>query len=49
MVLFAATFPDRQIVQTVSGQLGWSHFQLLIPFRDPLKRDFYAEMGRLER
>jgi predicted nuclease of restriction endonuclease-like (RecB) superfamily len=49
MVHFAEVFPDRQIVQTLSGQLGWSHFQLLLPLRDPLQRDFYAEMCRLER
>ena len=49
MVLFADTFTERQIVQTLSGQLGWSHFQLLVPLKDPLKRDFYAEMCRLER
>lgn len=49
MVLFAERFPDRQIVQTLSGQLGWSHFALLIPLTDQLKREFYAEMCRLER
>ena len=49
MVLFAEEFLDRQIVQTLSGQLGWSHFQLLIPLKDHLKRNFYAEMCRLER
>jgi predicted nuclease of restriction endonuclease-like (RecB) superfamily len=49
MVLFAETFADRQIVQTLSGQLSWSHFLLLLPLKDRLKRDFYAEMCRLER
>src|SRR5439155_184589 len=49
MLRFAEVFPDRQIVQTLSGQLGWSHFQLLLPLKDQLKRDFYAEMCRLER
>lgn len=28
---------------------GWSHFVQIIPIDDPLKRDFYAEMCRLER
>ena len=41
--------PIAEIVQTLSGQLAWSHFQLLIPLDDALKRDFYAEMCRLER
>jgi predicted nuclease of restriction endonuclease-like (RecB) superfamily len=49
MVRFAEVFPDRQIVQTVSAQLGWSHFVEIIPLDDSLKRDFYAEMCRLER
>jgi predicted nuclease of restriction endonuclease-like (RecB) superfamily len=29
--------------------LSWSHFVELIPIDDPLKRDFYAEMCRMER
>lgn len=29
--------------------MSWSHFIELIPIDDPLKRDFYAEMCRLER
>jgi predicted nuclease of restriction endonuclease-like (RecB) superfamily len=29
--------------------LGWTHFVLLIPIQNPLKRDFYAEMCRLDR
>lgn len=39
----------KQIVQTLAGQLGWSHFVLIIALDDPLKRDFYAEMCRIER
>jgi uncharacterized Zn finger protein len=49
MVRFAAVFPDEQIAQTLSAQLSWSHFVELIPLGDPLKRDFYAEMCRIER
>jgi predicted nuclease of restriction endonuclease-like (RecB) superfamily len=49
MVRFAETFPDPQIVSTLSRQLSWSHFVEIIPLDDPLKRDFYAEMCRLER
>jgi predicted nuclease of restriction endonuclease-like (RecB) superfamily len=49
IVRFAEAFPDRQIVQTLSAQLGWSHFVEILPLDDPLKRDFYAEMCRLER
>lgn len=49
MVQFAETFPKKEIVATLSQQLGWSHFVELISMADPLKRDFYAEMCRLER
>lgn len=49
MVAFAEAFPDRKIVQTLSAQLGWSHFKEIIPLQDELKRDFYAEMCRMER
>ena len=49
MVQFAEVFPDRKIVVTLLRQLSWSHFVSLIPTTEPLKRDFYAEMCRIER
>lgn len=49
MVRFAEVFPDAKIVQTLSAQLSWSHFIQVIYLNDPLKRDFYAEMCRIER
>jgi predicted nuclease of restriction endonuclease-like (RecB) superfamily len=49
MVRFAEVFPDPAIVTALRSQLGWSHFRQLISFDDPLKRDFYAEMCRVER
>src|SRR5438270_6495333 len=49
MVQFAEVFPEQPIVSTLSQQLGWSHFVEVIPIKDPLKRDFYAEMCRVER
>jgi predicted nuclease of restriction endonuclease-like (RecB) superfamily len=49
MVQFAELFSDPQIVATLSRQLGWSHFKEIFPLTDPLKRDFYAEMCRIER
>jgi predicted nuclease of restriction endonuclease-like (RecB) superfamily len=49
MVRFAEQFPDPQIVSALLRQLGWTHFTMLIPIQDGLKRDFYAEMCRLER
>jgi len=49
MVQFAEAFPEEPIVVTLSRQLGGSHFVAIIPLRDNLKRDFYAEMCRMER
>ncbi len=49
MIHFAEVFPDEKIVSTLSRQLGWSHFVEIIPLNDNLKRDFYAEMCRIER
>lgn len=49
MVRFAEAFPDRQIVSTLLRELSWSHFLPLIYLKDPLQRDFYAEMSRVER
>ena len=49
MIRFAEVFPDEQIVVTLSRQLGWSHFVEIIPLKDELQRDFYAEMCRIER
>ena len=41
-------FPDAEIVSTLSKQLTWSHFVEILPLRDQLKKDFYAEMCRIE-
>lgn len=49
MLRFAEVFPDEQIAQTLSAELSWSHFVELIPIEDRLKREFYAEMCRVER
>lgn len=49
MMRLAEVFPDERIVAALSQQLSWSHFAELIPLDDPLKRDFYAEMCRVER
>lgn len=49
MLRFAETFPDFQIVQTLSGQLGWSHMTHLVTVPDALAREFYARMCVTER
>lgn len=49
MLRFAEAFPDLAIVSTASRQLSWSHFKELTYLKEPLARDFYLEMCRLER
>jgi predicted nuclease of restriction endonuclease-like (RecB) superfamily len=49
MVKFAEAFSDPQVIHALSGQLSWTHLRRLIYLDDPLKRDFYAEMCRIER
>jgi hypothetical protein len=48
MMRFAEVFPDEKILHTLCAKLSWSHFRLIIYLDDELKRDFYAEMCRIE-
>ncbi len=48
MMQFAEAFPDEQIVATLLRKMSWSHFQELLPLKQPLQREFYAEMCRIE-
>jgi predicted nuclease of restriction endonuclease-like (RecB) superfamily len=45
---FAETFPDEQIVSALRRQLSWTHLKTLMYLNDPLRRDFYTEMCRIE-
>jgi len=47
-IQFSELFLDPEIVSTLSTQLSWSHFMELLPIKEPLARDFYAEMCRIE-
>lgn len=49
MIKFYEVFQEEEIVATLWQQLGWSHFRILISIADPLKREFYAEICKLER
>lgn len=49
MVKFAVTFPDEPIVATLSRQLSWSHFVLLLALKESMQRDYYAQMAGAER
>ena len=45
----AEVFSDKAIVHTLCSQFSWSHLRLLIAIDDPLKREFYIEIGKQER
>ena len=49
MIRFAEVFPEGKILSTLLRELSWSHFVEIIPLKDGLQRDFYAEMCRIER
>jgi hypothetical protein len=49
MVRFAEMFPDEEILVSLMQDLTWTHFLALLPVKDPLAREFYAEMCRAER
>ncbi len=45
---FPKEFPDREIVASLMRQLSWTHFTLLLPIKNELKREFYAQICRIE-
>ncbi len=49
MMQFAEVFPDEKIVVSLIRQLSWTHIIALIPIEDPLKRDFYIEMCKIDK
>ena len=49
MIRFVEAFPDFKIVSALLRQLSWTHFVSIIYLDDPLKRNFYTEMCRIER
>ena len=49
MIQFSEVFPDEQIVASAMRQLSWTHFTLLLPLKNPLQREFYTEMCRVEK
>jgi predicted nuclease of restriction endonuclease-like (RecB) superfamily len=49
MLRFTEAFNDEQIVSALRRQLTWTHFKTLAYVEDDLKREFYAEMCRIER
>lgn len=48
MMQFAEQFQDIEIVVTLSRQLSWSHFLVLLPIKNRKAKIFYAEMSAKE-
>jgi hypothetical protein len=48
MMRFTEIFPDQKIVASLMRQLSWTHFLELLPLKDSLQREFYAEMCRVQ-
>ncbi|GAB4020520.1 PDDEXK nuclease domain-containing protein [Spirosoma migulaei] len=46
---FALIFPDEKIVYALRSQLSWTHLRAIMYIDNPLKRDFYIELCKLER
>ncbi|HSX03244.1 MAG TPA: PDDEXK nuclease domain-containing protein [Rhabdochlamydiaceae bacterium] len=49
MIQFGEVFPDEQIVAPLARQLTWTHFTVLLPLKETIKRDFYTEVCRIEK
>lgn len=48
MIKFSEIYSDIETVATLSQQLNWSHSLAILPIKDQLKRDFYAEICRID-
>jgi predicted nuclease of restriction endonuclease-like (RecB) superfamily len=49
MIQFAQVFPDEKVVVSLIRELSWTHFLALLPLKEPLQREFYAELCRAQR
>lgn len=49
MIRFAETWPTETDVIPLAHRLGWSHLREILYLEDSVKREFYAEMCRLEK
>lgn len=48
-IRFAEVFPEKEIVSTLWRQFSWSHLKEIIYIEEPLKREFYIEICKLEK
>ncbi|GMO41834.1 MAG: hypothetical protein Ta2F_17830 [Termitinemataceae bacterium] len=47
-IRFFEVFPDDKIVSALRRQLSWTHIKTIAYIEEPLKRDFYLEMCKME-
>jgi hypothetical protein len=45
LMQFAEVFPKEEIVVSLIRQVSWTHFIALLPIKNALQLDFYAEYG----
>lgn len=48
-IKIAETFPNQNILHTLCAELNWSHLKLLLSVEDPIKREFYIALCKLEK
>ncbi|HRZ42371.1 MAG TPA: PDDEXK nuclease domain-containing protein [Bacteroidales bacterium] len=48
MIQFSEIYPDFENVVTLSRQLSWSHFVVLLPIKSDQERSFYANLTSTE-
>lgn len=48
MMQFASVFDNFEIVASAMRQLSWTHFLILIPISEDIKRKFYLEVCKIE-
>ena len=46
MIQFSQLFPNEEIVSTLLSKMSWSHFQIVMPIKEPLQREFYHTMAQ---
>ena len=48
-IQFSEIFSDETILHTLCAELNWSHIRQLLHIKDPIKRNFYIEICKIEK
>jgi len=49
MIKLAEAFPALEVIVLLAQDVSWSHFIEILPLKQPLEREYYAELCRIER